>query len=147
MIAKPMKKVITLSAFLFFSGASFCQTNVRQNLAKQINALFVSCIDSNLNEVINIDKLGTINILHKDKNETVDFNILDLSDIELVDNKKENPPVLGILFQCKHCMRLTATSADTKANFDNTTLMLPVLYKSLALKLVTKLEELQKENR
>ncbi len=141
-----MKKVILLSAFLFLSCISFGQANVRQNLAKQINALFVSGIDSNLSGAINIDKLGTINISYKDKNENVDFNILDLSKLELIDDKDENPN-LGILFHCKNCMHLTSPSANRKANFDNSTLKLPLKYKALALKLVTKLEELQKENR
>lgn len=141
-----MKKAIILSAFLFSSIVSFCQANIRQNLAKQINALFVSSVDSDANGVINIDKLGTINILYKGKNENVDFNILDLSKLELIDDKNENPP-LGILFHCKSCMHLTSASAEQKAKFDNSTLILPLKYKTLALKLVNKLEELQKENR
>jgi hypothetical protein len=97
--------------------------------------------------LINIDKLGTLNIMYKSKNENVDFNILDLSDMELVDKKKENPPVLAIFFKCKHCMHLTGPTMDKKPDFDNSTLMLPVMYKSLATKLVIKLEELQKANR
>ncbi len=143
-----MKKIVILTAFLFCSAASFCQTNnVRQNLAKQINALFLSCVDSTLNEVINIDKLGTINIMYKDRNESIDFNILDVSDIELLDEKNETPPVLNIFFKCKHCIHFTTPYPNRKSGFDNSTLTLPVMYKSLALKLVTKLEELQKENR
>jgi len=139
-----MKTAIALFTFILLPGATFCQSNVKQNLAKQINEFFLSSIDSN--QIVNIDRLGTINIMYKDKDENVDFNILDLSKLELIDDEDENPS-LGILFHCRNCMHLTSPSAERRAKFDNNTLRLPIKYKALGVKLIDKLEELKKQNR
>ena len=140
------KTLLLLFTFLFLSGASFCQSNIKQNLAKQINELFLSSVDSNSNQIVNIDRLGTINIMYKDKDENIDFNILDLSKLELIDDEDETPS-LGILFHCRNCMHLTSPSAERRAKFENSTLKLPIKYKALGLKLIDKLEELKKQNR
>ena len=141
-----MQKALLLCIFLLLAGTSFGQTNVKQNIAKQVNELFFSAVDSNLNEIVNVDKMGTINIMFKAKDENVDFNILDLSKIELAEPRDETP-YLTLVFHCRNCMHLTSPSEERRNKIETNTISLPVKYKALALKLITKLEELQRQNR
>jgi hypothetical protein len=83
--------------------------------------------------------------MFKSQNENIDFNVLDLSKIDLVDRGDQTPD-LRILFHCKECMRLSSPVAERKTSFDNSTYELPIKYKAIGLKIVTKLEDLKAQN-
>ena len=142
----PMKNLLLLFAFVALTYTSYGQSNIRQNLAKQINELFFTSVDSNLNQIVNVDRLGTVNIMFKAKDENVDFNILDISNMELEEPHDETP-YLTIAFHCHNCMHLTSPSEDRRKQFESSTFTLPVKYKALGMKLISKLEELRRQNR
>ncbi len=137
-----MRKIFLLLIFLFTASASFAQSNPRQYLANEINELLFSNVDSNLNEILNIDKQGTLNIMYKTIDENVDFNILDISNIELKD-PEDKSPYLTLVFHCHHCMHLTSPWDDRRAKFENSNFTLPVKYKALGMKLISKIDKLK----
>lgn len=141
-----MKTIRLLSIFLLVTSCSFAQSNTKQYLANEINELLFSNVDSNLNEIVNIDKYGQLNIMYKNIDENVDFNILDISNIQLNAPDSKNP-YLTIVFHCSRCMHLTSPWDERRAKFENSHFTLPVKYKAMGMKMIAKIEELKRQIR
>ncbi len=141
-----MKSYLLLSVFFLVTSCTFAQSNTKQYIANEINELLFSNVDSSLNEIINVDKYGQLNIMYKTVDENVDFNILDISNIELNDPDNKNP-YLTIVFHCNRCMHLTSPWDERRAKFENSNFTLPVKYKALGMKMISKLNDLKKQFR